>query len=638
MNPSKNHVQIPLSKLIPTRRNVRRVKPERDAHRRLVASIRAHGLLFPLVVRPAEDDDSQFRIVAGNRRLAALREVHKGAKTDPKIPCQVRAVDDATAEALGLTENFTREPMHPLEEAEAFARLAGEDGKNALAIAADFGVGAPYVRQRMKLATLAEVVKAAYREGTIDTGTAEAFAAVPPERQSEIWTEVGGQPHHAEHVRRVIAHGWIEAGHALFDLAKLPDSVVSRDLFSERVLVERKAFLDAQAEALVAERETLIEDGWAEVVLARQQDVQDRLWSMDSPPVEYDAATQAALAKLDRRRRKWEEKLEAVDEGDEAKLEAIGAKIEALDVEERTLAEGATIRHSEATKAVATAFLMLDPDGRVRREYRVPRVRHTPSVNGNLSNGLQPVSSPPPPPLTSDDLREGQLGATFTHEALAVRQALLGNTLARKQVLALALHDKVRKEAIALRSEANATTLHADHSEGFASPARDELARRRKEVDPFAADHSVTDDDAYERLESLTEKQLDELIALLTVDCISAHPMRRTELVQRLAVELGVNVRDQWRPDAAWLAGYQKVQLAHLIGELRGLPHAAAAEHKKKSELVEILAALFTDAADGKLADPALADRVNQWLPSNLRPKRIDEAGPQDDDDRQEAA
>ena len=119
MNPSKNHVQIPLSKLIPTRRNVRRGKSERDAHRRLVASIRAHGLLFPLVVRPTEEDDKQFRIVAGNRRLAALRELHKAAKADPKIPCQVRAVDDATAEALGLTENFTREPMHPMDEAEA---------------------------------------------------------------------------------------------------------------------------------------------------------------------------------------------------------------------------------------------------------------------------------------------------------------------------------------------------------------------------------------------------------------------------------------------------------------------------------------------------------------------------------------
>ena len=64
--------------------------------------------------------------------------------------------------------------------------------------------------------------------------------------------------------------------------------------------------MEAQAEALLAERQALIEDGWAEVVVGPQADIQDRLWSMDTPPVEYDEATTAALAKLDRRRRKWE--------------------------------------------------------------------------------------------------------------------------------------------------------------------------------------------------------------------------------------------------------------------------------------------------------------------------------------------
>ena len=46
----------------------------------------------------------------------------------------------------------------------------------------------------MKLATLAEPVKAAYRQGEIDTATAEAFASVPPDRQLEVWQEFGRQP------------------------------------------------------------------------------------------------------------------------------------------------------------------------------------------------------------------------------------------------------------------------------------------------------------------------------------------------------------------------------------------------------------------------------------------------------------
>ena len=119
--------------------------------------------------------------------------------------------------------------------------------------------------------------------------------------------------------------------------------------------------------------------------------------------------------------------------------------------------------------------------------------------------------------------------------------------------------------------------------------------------------------------QALSDKKLDALIDLLTVECITAHLQRRTELVWRLAQELGVEVRRYWRPDERWLSGYQKIQLAHLIGELRGPVYAKAAELKKKSELVSDLAKLFTDAAEGRLEDAKVAAKLNAWLPSNLR-------------------
>jgi hypothetical protein len=112
---------------------------------------------------------------------------------------------------------------------------------------------------------------------------------------------------------------------------------------------------------------------------------------------------------------------------------------------------------------------------------------------------------------------------------------------------------------------------------------------------------------------------LDALIDLLTVECITAHLQRRTELVWRLAAELGVEIRRFWRPDDKWLSGYQKIQLAHLIGELRGPVYAKAAELKKKSELVSDLAKLFTEAAEGRMEDAKVAAKFNAWLPSNLR-------------------
>ena len=112
-------ISVSLSKLIPSKRNPRRVKPERDAHRRMVASIRAHGLLAPLVVRADDGNAGNFKVIAGNRRLVALRDVYRDAARPPKVPCVLRAVDDDTADALALAENFVREPMHPLDESES---------------------------------------------------------------------------------------------------------------------------------------------------------------------------------------------------------------------------------------------------------------------------------------------------------------------------------------------------------------------------------------------------------------------------------------------------------------------------------------------------------------------------------------
>jgi ParB family chromosome partitioning protein len=619
-------ISVSLSKLIPSKRNPRRVKPQREAHRQMVASIRAHGLLAPLVVRADDGNAGDFKVIAGNRRLAALREVYKDSAKPPKVLCVLRSVDDDTADALALAENFVREAMHPMDEAEAFAKLAREEAKGVEAIAAEFGVSQPYVRQRMKLATLAEPIKAGYRQGAIDTATAEAFASVPPDRQLEVWQEVGGNPQHAQHVRNVIANAWIDAASATFDLSKLPDAAVSKDLFAERVLVERKAFMEAQAEALLAQRQRLIEEGWADVVVGPQADVQDRLWSMAEAPQEYDDATTAQLKKLADRRTKLEAKFTDLDDDndpDNAKADALNAKLEALDAEEQAITKDAQVHYAEATKAVGTTFLLLDPDGRVRIEHRVPRVRHTQSSDGNGANGQTDGSgggrNEAPKPPTSDDLKDLQLATTFTHQALGVREALLKAGPTRKRILAMILHDKVRSEGLAIRLDVNSTTINAEHGEGFTSTALDKLRERRKELDPLQDMHCVSDRDAYTALSAMPDKELNGLIDLLTVNCITAHLQRRTELVWTLATELGVEVRRYWRPDERWLSSYQKIQLAHLIGELRGPVYAKAAELKKKSELVADLAKLFTEAAEGRMEDAKVAAKFNAWVPSNLR-------------------
>jgi hypothetical protein len=70
-------------------------------------------------------------------------------------------------------------------------------------------------------------------------------------------------------------------------------------------------------------------------------------------------------------------------------------------------------------------------------------------------------------------------------------------------------------------------------------------------------------------------------------------------------------IRDFRWPDAAWLSSFQKIQLAHLIAELRGAGYAPPPE-RKKSELVEELAQLFTDAAEHNLDDKQLSEAAHR--------------------------
>lgn len=604
---------VPLSRLHPSKRNPRRVKPAQVAHHTLVALIKAHGLLQPLVVRPVDEKSKDFVVIAGHRRLAALKEIHRN-NGDPKVACVLKDVDDATADSIALGENFSQAPMHPLDEAEAFAKLASQDGRDAESIASEFGVTDRYVRQRMKLSTLAKPIKEAYRTDAIDTATAEAFASVPEEKQLAVWQDVKGQPQNAVHVRRVIANDYIDLSVGVFDRSVLPESAITQDLFSERVLVERSAFLKAQADAMATHRQKLLDEGWAEVVVGQRGDVQDRLYAMDPIDKEFDARTEKKLNQLTERMEKLEKAARKVK--DPSKLERLQERFEAIEQQFAEVEESAEPVYSDATKSRSTVFLLLDPDGRVHQEYRRPRRKPADSKgqadHGDTGNGGAKTAEPP---LTSNDLSDGQRARVYAHEVMVVRAALLKDEQRRLALLAVILHDRLNGSTFAVRHDPNPTTLHASMSEGFASKAYEALKAARAKLDPIASYKTIDTVQAYTLFFQMKKADLQQLIAVLTVELLYNDPHRPSPFVKLLADELKVSVRSDWTPDAAWLGSYQKIQLAHLVTELAGSMAAPPAD-RKKSVLVEQLSRLFIDSASGELSDKPLAEKVNRWLPT----------------------
>ncbi len=169
---------IPLCRLALAPENVRKTPPDEAAETQLRASIAEHDLLENLVVRPDEPDADgieRFAVVAGGRRLAALKALAENGTlhADHPVPCKIAA--NGNASELSLAENVVRIAMHPADQVVAFAGLA-DSGVTVPAIAARFGVSERTVEQRLRLGNAAPELLDAYRAEQFDLETLMAFA------------------------------------------------------------------------------------------------------------------------------------------------------------------------------------------------------------------------------------------------------------------------------------------------------------------------------------------------------------------------------------------------------------------------------------------------------------------------------
>ncbi len=149
----------------------------------LADSIRAQGVVQPIVVRPLPDE--RYEIIAGERRwraaqLAGLAE----------IPALVRDVPDETAIAVALIENIQREDLNPLEEASALKRLTGEFGMTHQGVADAVGRSRASVSNLLRLLELAPEVKDLIAERRLEMGHARAILGLSAADQARIAQQV----------------------------------------------------------------------------------------------------------------------------------------------------------------------------------------------------------------------------------------------------------------------------------------------------------------------------------------------------------------------------------------------------------------------------------------------------------------
>ena len=172
----------------------------------LAESIRQHGLIQPITVRPNEDG---FEIVAGARRYRAAKLAELFS-----IPARIVQIDDAQALEWQLVENSQRVDVHPFEEAQGFQRLLDIPGYDVAALVEKSGKSASHIYARLSLLQLIPEVTEAFLQERITASHANLIARIPQESQAiafeQCWRKdwQDKEPHllHAKHLS-----AWIQA-------------------------------------------------------------------------------------------------------------------------------------------------------------------------------------------------------------------------------------------------------------------------------------------------------------------------------------------------------------------------------------------------------------------------------------------
>ncbi|MFW2077993.1 ParB/RepB/Spo0J family partition protein [Acinetobacter sp. ULE_I010] len=147
----------------------------------LAASIQKHGVMQPIVIRPIEDSETPYEIIAGERRWRAAKLAGLA-----EIPAIVRDLTDQVAIALALIENIQRQDLNPIDQALALQRFHEEFGLSHQEIADTVGKARTTVSNLLRLLSLADEIKDLMQQGQLDMGHARAILTMKAKDQIQI--------------------------------------------------------------------------------------------------------------------------------------------------------------------------------------------------------------------------------------------------------------------------------------------------------------------------------------------------------------------------------------------------------------------------------------------------------------------
>ena len=571
MEPDLQLLTVPLSSLDLSALNPRQLH-DADEIAMLAESIRVCGLLQNLA---ALDKDGKLEVVAGGRRLRALRMLESQGHAVGDVPVLVTS-DSALARSWAMAENTARSDLNPADEVQAYSAMARE-GIAIPAIAASFGVTEARVAQRLKLASLPAGALDSLRESRINISQAGALTLCQSEEQVDEMLQLAAQrAFSADQIRACITGDRVRASRdrrLLFvGLQTYLDAggAVTRDMFSDEVLIEDVALLeDLFEQRAEAVRLELLEKGWSWVELLQDHYLP---WNVG-----------------DRCKRIWPDVAED-DDPDAADFSA-------------------------AQRAVAGGFMCIGSRGEIATSFAFVR-------REDIARAVEAgVIEAPEQPVNTDEADDA--GATFSAAVTedlralrlhAVQAALLDHPELAMQIVAYALSQASGQACPIMDARIGAPSITPSQAEGFEPDRR-----------------LIAEDGSRETFEAFAARQVDEREAALLQALVRGlnygfrfhGPI--SPVFEDLEHAAGANIRRHWTPTKSnFFARVPSAYLDQVYREIFELePSAEDARgfsKMKKGEKANLLHMLFNspeaDLRPYRLMTDAALERLRAWAPS----------------------
>ncbi len=595
---------IPLSQLRPSSRNVRDSGgasiPE------LASSISRVGLLQNLTVT-ASSDGEHYEVVAGKRRLAALKLLAKQRKLDKahEVPCLL--VPDASARTVSLTENVQREAMHPGEQFEAFAALVAE-GRPIEDIAADFGVTPLVVQRRLKLANVSPRLLADYRADAVTLDQLMALAITDDHAAQEAAFYDSPQWQRSpqalrEHLteREIDATRDALARFVGIDAYEAAGGGVRRDLFSDDargVFLSDAALLDNLArDKLSTTADSVRAEGWAWVEAAPritsaelhgfQRARRDR-----RTPNKTEAKR---IARLQARQQAIEDRLNA-DEADDITEEEASALYEESDKlgAELDAIEQSLLVFAHDTLAMAGAIVTVDHAGEITihrgllREAEAKALRAQERQDSQAGGGEGEAQQSTTPNISEKLARRLSAHRTAALQAEVARHPQVALVAVAHR---LALRVVVGGYDSGGSSSPQSINIGASPQDGLdtyapdiaQSPAAVSMREARQE---WAERLPANPDALFAELLTLPQEELLSLLAVCVATTVGAVTPREDTLpAVTLAQAVGLDMHPWWTPTAeGYFAHVSKAKAIEAV-QVFAPEHAARLSKLKKNDL-----------------------------------------------------